>query len=157
MDQEPANALSPAVVRTLTANDHARLALIDQRLTGRSRGEWYRQRLRRALAESDVNVSLGAEVDGALVGAVLASIQFGEYGRPERLAVIDTILVHSAFQRQGVAAALLEQLIKNLRALGVDRVRTEVAWTESSLLGFLAGAGFIPVPRLVLEHGLGES
>lgn len=152
-DSTDPDALVP--VRVLTADDHARIVKIDERITGRARGEWYRQRLRRALNESALNLSLGADLDGRLVGALMGTLQYGEFGTPEPVAVLDTIIVDPDYASRGVGRALVDQLVKNLRGLRVERIRTEVDWSERALMGFLARAGFKPVPRLVLELGLG--
>ena len=147
MDSQPDGVL----VRSLKQEDAPRLVRMDQAITGRNRSAWYEGKLKRALAESDLNVSLGAEVDGCLVGAVLGSLHYGEFGLPEPIAVLDTILVEPGHARHGVGTALLDQLVKNLRALGIERLRTEVAWDQHDLNRFLAGRGFVPAPRLVLE------
>jgi GNAT superfamily N-acetyltransferase len=101
-------------------------------------------------------VSLGAELDGQLVGAVLGSIHYGEYGQAEPVAIVDTVLVDPGFQHRGVATALVEQFEKNVGALRVERLRTEVDWTERDLLGLFAKAGFAPGKRLVLERRVGD-
>ena len=144
-------------VRTLTASDAPRLVRMDQAITGRNRTAWYEGKLRRALQESDIRISLGVERDGLLVGAVLGSLHYGEYGLPEPIAVLDTILVDPGFSTQGVGTALLDQLVKNLRALGIRSLRTEVAWDEHDLSRFLGRRGFAPAPRLVLELPLEAS
>lgn len=150
-DGEPQDR-TDILVRPLAAKDLDRLVRIDQKLTGRTRRAWYEGRLKRALAETDINVSLGAEEGGFLVGALLASVHFGEYGIPEPVAVLDTILVDPECRGRGIGQALLSQLLKNLEGLRIERVRTEVAWDESELVGFLGKSGFRPVPRLVLER-----
>jgi ribosomal protein S18 acetylase RimI-like enzyme len=139
------------VIRNLKPEDCSRLVAIDEKLTGRSRRLWYEGKLKRALEESDLQVSLGAESDGRLVGAMIAAVHFGEFGLPEPLAVLDTVLVDPAFERRGIARALFEQLILNLNALRIERVRTEVAWDDHELASFFGTMGFRPVPRLVLE------
>jgi predicted N-acetyltransferase YhbS len=139
-------------IRTLRPGDCPRLVKIDQEISGRSRQAWYEGKIRRALQDADINISLGAELDGMLVGAVLGSVHFGEFGQPEPVAVLDTVLVDPAFGRRGVGRALVEQLLLNLAGLHIERLRTEVAWTELDLLGFFARSGFAPVPRLVLER-----
>lgn len=144
------------VVRTLTAADGPRLVRIDHAITGRNRTEWYSGKLARALAGSDIRISLGAERDGILVGAVLGSLQYGEFGQPEPVAVLDTVLVEPALRGQGIGDALLDQFARNLRALGIRRVRTEVGWDEHELNRFLGRRGFVPAPRLVLELALPE-
>ena len=112
-------------VRTLVAGDADRLVRIDQRLTGRNRSAWYAGKLKRALSESDVRVSLGAELDGFLVGAVLGALHYGEYGQPEAIAILDTILVDPDCAGRGVGRALMEALTRNLRAFGIERLRTD--------------------------------
>lgn len=141
-------------IRTLTVDDFERLARIDEKYTGRRRSRWFSGKLKRALDDSDVCISLGAELDGVLVGAVLGNLHYGEFGLPEPVAVFDTILVDPAYERQGVASALVEHLVRNLKALRISILRTEVAWDEQKLIGFLARKQFRPAPRLVLELDL---
>lgn len=142
-------------VRLLNLADAPRLVRMDQAITGRNRTAWYEGKLKRALKESDLQISLGAEIDGSVVGAVLGSLHYGEFGQPEPIAVLDTILVDPGFARRGIGSALLENLTRNLRALGIERLRTEVAWDEHALNRFLGLQGFVPAPRLVLELRLG--
>jgi GNAT superfamily N-acetyltransferase len=144
------------IVRSLVAADAPRLVRMDQAITGRNRTAWYEGTLRRALEDSDIRISLGAERDGVLVGAVLGSLHYGEFGLPEPIAVLDTILVDPAFAAQGVGTALFDQLVRNLRSLGIGSLRTEVAWDEHELNRFLGRRGFAPAPRLVLELHLEE-
>jgi GNAT superfamily N-acetyltransferase len=140
------------VIRTLDETDLDRMVKLDQVWSGKSRRLYLQRKLHRALAEADVRISLGAELDGFLVGAVLGSVSYGEFGSPEPVAVVDTILVDQDVARQGVASVLLEHLLRNLGAFGIETVRTEVSWNDADLVGFLAHNDFIPVPRIVLER-----
>lgn len=144
-----------ARIRTLTGGDLDRLVAMDEKHTGRRRAAWFQARLARALQDSAVRVSLGAEVDGTLVGAILGEVQYGEYGVAEPVAVLDTLLVDPAFAGQGISASLLEHLSRNLRALHIEKIRTEVAWDQQHILSFLARSGFAPAKRLVLEKDIG--
>jgi GNAT superfamily N-acetyltransferase len=143
------------VVRALRMDDCARLVRIDQAISGRNRQSWYEGKLRRALEDADVRISLGAECDGQVVGALMGSVHYGEFGQPEPVAILDTVLVDPGFSRRGVATAMLETLVRNLAALRIERLRTEVGWNELDLLAFFARSGFAPVPRLVLELPIG--
>ncbi len=143
--------LDDLTVRLLVEKDLSRLVQMDQQLTGRNRKVWYERKLRRALEETDIRISLGVEIDGVLVGALLGSLLYGEFGQPEPVAQLDTILVDRSFTGRGVGTAMLDQLLRNLRALGIERLRTEVGWDEHELSSFLAARGFSPIPRLVLE------
>jgi GNAT superfamily N-acetyltransferase len=127
---------------------------MDEQITGRTRRTWYEGKLHRALEESDLQVSLGAERDGRLVGAMLGSVHYGEFGLPEPVAVLDTVLVDHEYRGQGVGTAIFEQLTKNLQALRIERLRTEVAWDDHELMAFFGKKGFSPIPRLVLEADL---
>ena len=142
------------VVRTLSDRDLGRLVKMDQAWVGRNRSRYLEDKLKRALG-AGVQVSLGAEIDGTLVGALLGAVQYGEFGRAEPVAVLDTILVDPDFTGRGLVGALMQQLEKNLAALRIERLRTEVAWTETRLMSYLAHEGFVPVPRLVLEKTIG--
>jgi ribosomal protein S18 acetylase RimI-like enzyme len=142
------------VVRTLRDDDLPRLVKMDEQITGRARKAWYEGKLKRALQDTDVQISLGAEADGILVGAMMGSLHYGEFGLPEPVAVLDTVLVDRGFSRRGIGTEILEQLMKNLRGLRIERVRTEVSWEDQELIAFFARKGFRPVPRLVLELDL---
>ena len=144
----------PLTIRTLRADDLARLVAMDRAVTGRQRQTWYEDKVRQALAEAGVKISLGAETDGCLAGALLGAVHYGEFGLPEPVAILDTILVDPAFSRRGIAAAMFHQLVKNLKGLRVECLRTEVGLGEFALNGFLKKQGFRPAPRIVLELSL---
>ena len=140
-------------IRTLTSQDLPRLVAMDEAVTGRRRQRWYREALARS--SGGIAMGLGAEVDGVLVGALLAAVRYGEFGVPEPVAEVDTLVIDPRYRRQGVGNALMEALVLNLGALRVERVRTQIDWGEQDLLGFLARSGFAPTTRLVLERRIG--
>jgi len=141
-------------VRELRPEDLDRLVKIDSHATGMERRGYYQKRLETALEESGIRVSLAAEVDGTLVGFVIGRVYHGEYGRTESFATIDSIGVSPRVRHRGVGHALLTQLRRNLGALRVERVQTEVEWDDWELLRFLQHVGFRPAPRLALEMPL---
>jgi ribosomal protein S18 acetylase RimI-like enzyme len=138
-------------VRSVVQGDLAALIAIDRRITGRDRSAYYERKLAEALHESDVRVSLVAEQDGRPVGFIMARVDFGEFGRMEPTAVMDTIGVDPDYRGQGIGRALLSQLLVNLGTLRVERVRTEIDWRGRELLAFLDGCGFRPAQRLCLD------
>jgi len=142
------------IVRSLRENDCDRLVDMDQRITGRGRKTWFEGKLQRALGDSDVRISLGAELDGRLVGALLGSVHYGEFGLPEPVAILDTILVDNRFSRKGIASAMFRQLLRNAKALKVEFLRTELGFEEQQLTHFLEKQGFKQAPRKVLELSL---
>jgi ribosomal protein S18 acetylase RimI-like enzyme len=78
----------------------------------------------------------------------MASVDFGDFGRTEPVAVLDTIGVDPGFTGAGVGSALLSQLFVNLEALRVERVATVVERDNFGLLEFFYRAGFGPGQRL---------
>jgi GNAT superfamily N-acetyltransferase len=127
---------------------------IDQGITGLNRVEYLSRLLDEAIGDSAIRVSLVAKRQGAVVGFVMAKTDFGDFGRAEPVAVIDTIGVQHWFAGAGVGTALLSQLFLNLHALGVQRVETVVARENFDLLGFFYKAGFAPSDRLAFVKQL---
>lgn len=139
------------VVRRLMPADLDAVVRLDAKVTGRSRSEYFKLKLKENLAETGIKVSLAAERDDLFVGYLLARVYYGEFGLMEPTAVLDTLGVHPEFQHQGAGAALLRQLCTDLRGLGVGRLQTEVSWDDLDVLAFLKHEGFKPAPRLCLE------
>lgn len=139
-------------VRSMRAEDLDTLVAIDRSITGRDRRVYYEQKLAESLDETGVRVSLVAEQDGRPVGFIMARVDFGEFGRTEPEAVIDTIGVDPASTHRQVGSAMMSQLMVNLMALQVERVRTEVVWNNYTVTAFLEHCGFRPAQRLALRR-----
>jgi ribosomal protein S18 acetylase RimI-like enzyme len=143
------------VVRSLEARDLDAIVRIDASATGRTRREYYRDKVDACLRGSRLRTSLVAEVDGMVVGFLMATTHYGEFGQPEPTSVIDSLGVHRSFQHRHVGAALMRQFIMNARALGVCKLRTEVGWNEVELIRFFDRHGFRHGGRMVLESEIG--
>lgn len=141
-------------VRTIAESDLRALIAIDRRIIGRDRSNYFERKLDEALHESDVRVSLIAERDGGPVGFIMARVDFGEFGRMEPTAVMDTIGVDPDYRQQGIGRALLSQLLVNLMTLRIERIRTELDWRDRELLAFLDRCGFYPSQQLCLVHSI---
>jgi ribosomal protein S18 acetylase RimI-like enzyme len=144
-------------VRSLKENDLAAAVRIDRKLTGRDRSAYYTAKLREMLTESGIRVSLVAEEDGFVVGFVMARVDFGEFGKVDKSAVLDTIGVHPGFAGTGIGHALLSQLFLNLATLKVETVFTQVSPENIGLQRFLYSCGFHPSQRLVLSKAISIS
>lgn len=156
----PADDLGPLLrdripVRSLKETDLPAIVAIDRRITGRDRSRYFERKMAEALHESDIRVSLVAEMDGRAVGFIMARVDLGEFGRTEPAAVLDTIGVDWDYQDKGIGRALLSQLLVNLQTLRVEAVRTEIDWTQHELMAFLDRCGFRPSQRLCFSRALG--
>ncbi len=135
-------------VGLLNEGDLEGVARVDRRHTGRDRHGYLCRTVREALADSAIRISLAARMDGGVAGYLMARVDYGDFGRVEPAAVIDTMGVDPLRSRQGIGRALLSQLFVNLRGLRVERVETVVAPGNMDLLGFFYAAGLRPAERL---------
>lgn len=139
-------------VRVLKPQDIDAIVGIDEEVTGIARPEYYAHKLQLSdLRDAQINASLVAEADGRVVGFLMGTVSFGEFGIPETSAVIDTLGVAPEYQDRGVGGALFDQFRANMRAAHVDKVYTLVDWKDFGLLKFLGNMGFGPSRRLSLE------
>jgi predicted N-acetyltransferase YhbS len=145
-----------AHVRSMTRADVAEIARIDRGTTGRERGDYIASRFAEAIDDAGVRVSLVAQMDGAVVGYLMARADLGDFGRTEPVALIDTLGVEPEYAERGVGRALATQLFANLVALRVERVETVVGAMDLELLGFFASLGFAPSQRLAFVRRLTE-
>ena len=144
-----------AEVHSLREADLDAVIRIDRRLTGHDRGEYMRHKFAEALNESALRISLVAHKDGTTAGYLMATADYGDFGRAEPVAIIDTVGVDPGFSHAGIGRALLSQLFINLGALRVERVESVVAKEHFDLLGFFYRAGFGPSQRLAFVKTLG--
>lgn len=145
---EPSAELS---VRSMAEDDLASIVRLDRKITRRDRTPYYERKAAEVLRQSGVRVSLVAEWGGSFAGFVMARVDFGEFGRTEPTAVLDTIGVSPAFSRNGIGRALLSQLVLNLGSLHVERIVTQAAWNDLGLVAFLSQTGFERSQRLSFE------
>ena len=144
----------PCSSASLKLSDLEALIEIDAAESGRRRPLYFERMIQRAVQKADFQASLAAELDERTVGFVLATLFYGEYGVTEPSASIDTIGVLPEYRGRQVGSALLRQLLLNLAALRIQRVRTEVAWNDFGLLAFFERSGFAPAGRICLERQL---
>lgn len=143
--------LDEIVVRTMREEDLDAVVTIDAAAAGRRRPSYFARMLQRALTHADLQISLVAERDDRLVGFVVATLFYGEFGVAEPAATIDAIAVEPGQRGKQVGRALVRQLRLNLGALRITTLRTEVSWDDFDLLAFFRSQGFAPARRLCLE------
>jgi ribosomal protein S18 acetylase RimI-like enzyme len=151
---ETEDTAAELVVRNLRPADLDAVIALDARTAGRRRDEYLKLKLRQALSDTGIEVSLAADLRGELAGFLLARVYYGEFGTLEPVAVLDTIGVRPDLRGHGVGRALVEQLRTNLLGLGIGNLQTEVAWDNLELIRFFHRSGFRPAERLCLELDL---
>lgn len=139
------------LVRTMRPDDLGAVVAIDAAASGRRRPRYFELMLERAVKQAILQVSLVAALEQQIVGFVIASLYYGEFGIVEPTASIEAIGVDPRFRGRHVGRALMRQLRLNLGALRISLLRTEVAWDDFELLAFFKREGFAPAGRLCLE------
>lgn len=145
---------SEVSVRRLRPEDLERVIVLDGKVSGRRRDEYFKLKLKQALSDTGIEVSLAAELDGLFVGFLLARVYYGEFGALQPFAVLDTLGVHPDFRGRGIGSALIDQLRTNLLGLGIPRLQTEVSWENLEILSFFHDQGFRPAARFCLDLDL---
>jgi len=136
--------------RSLKKEDGAAVIKIDRKIVGYDRSRYFNRIIEEVFQDSAIRVSLVAECDDHVVGFVMARVDFGEFGKTEPAAVIDTLGVDPGYAHRHVGSALLSQLLANLAVLRADYVRTEVGARQLGLQGFLQKSGFSTAQSLSL-------
>ena len=150
-------ARDSVLVRTVRHNDLDALVAIDAAAVGRRRERFLALKVKQAMEDTGIAVSLVAELDDHVVGFVLARVFYGEFGVVEPSAVLDVLGVHPDYRGRRVSAALIDQLRTNLLGLGIPKLQTEVSWTNLDLISFFQHEGFTLAPRLCLDLDLART
>ncbi|HUJ80739.1 MAG TPA: GNAT family N-acetyltransferase, partial [Candidatus Acidoferrales bacterium] len=115
------NELEPGIldtdailVRTMREGDLDAIVAIDALSTGRRRPTYFELMLQRAIGQASLQISLVAELDGRVVGFLIGSLYYGEYGIVEPTASVDAIGVDPRYRGQRVGKAMMRQLRINL-------------------------------------------
>lgn len=151
---DPEQREETLLIRKLRPDDLEAVIALDARSIGRRRDEYFKIKLRQALSDTGIEVSLAAELNGGFAGFLLARVYYGEFGTIEPVAVLDTLGVRPESRGHHVGSALISQLATNLLGLGIPRLQTEVPWENIDLISFFHHEGFCPAERLCLDLDL---
>jgi ribosomal protein S18 acetylase RimI-like enzyme len=151
LESPASREFEPLAVRSLRPADLDAVVRIDKRIIGRSRRSYFEVKLKEALNNARLMVSLAVDIDGHLAGYLMGRLYYGEFGVPEPVAILDTIGVDPEHPREGIGRALMDQFRRNLNALGIERIQTEAQWNDWALIRFLDASGFEPARRICLD------
>ena len=144
------NPIENVKIRTLWKEDLDAIVEIDERVLGENRRDYWEKRLKLMDAQFS-QISLVAELKGKVLGFILGDISGWEFGVPETIGWIDTIGVEPAYQKKGLATALVRELVQNLKSFGVKTIYTLVSWNDWDLLQFFHAMGFSRGDMINLE------
>ena len=137
-------------IRTLTRDDLAAMVEIERKVLGQVRKDYWKRKFE-TIDPKASQASFIAECDGVVVGFILADVSGWEFGVSDTTGWIDTIGVDPSYQKKGLATALIQEVIKHLRSLGVKTIYTLVSWDDWDLLQFFRTMGFTRGDMINLE------
>jgi predicted N-acetyltransferase YhbS len=137
-------------IRLLKKDDLEAIVKIDEKILRENRRDYWERKLELMNNKSN-QVSLVAEVEGNVVGFILGDVSGWEFGVPDTVGWIDTIGIDPVYQKQGLATALAQELIKKLKEVGVRAIYTLVSWNDWDLLQFFHAMGFTRGDMINLE------
>src|SRR5262245_57701302 len=98
--------------RAVEMSDLDAIARIDEKLSGETRKEYWRQRLEMA-ALRPAWMSLVAETDGRVVGFLFGWVGESEFGIARRAAWVDLVAVDPPYRGRGVGHALVDRFVSS--------------------------------------------
>ena len=144
------NPLKNMKIRPLKKKDIETIVEIDEKVLGENRRDYWERKFS-LMNDKVTKISLVAEMEGKVVGFILGDVSGWEFGVPDTIGWIDTIGIDPVYQKRGLATALANEVIKNLKAIGVRAVYTLVSWSDWDLLQFFHAMGFTRGDMINLE------
>lgn len=141
-------------IRSLTELDVTRIVAIDERLTGVYRPEVWERRIMYYLRR-DPDACQVAELNGKVVGFMLADLRGGEFGLEETSGWVERFGVDPDFQGRSIGRRLFEAVVDHMKRQGATAMRTLVERSDSDLASFLRAVGFEDAPLTALEMRIG--
>ena len=136
---------------------HADLVLVvelDAHAFGSARPAYFERRLAPldAVDADTRTIFLVAVYRDQVIGFVMGTLAYGEFGLTQVTAILDSIAVHPRHQHQGVGQQLTEDFIKQSARQGASAVYTLVNWDNWTLLKVFHALGFTLASTIPLER-----
>jgi ribosomal protein S18 acetylase RimI-like enzyme len=132
-------------IRPAQAPDLPAISALDQRLTGSSKPDYWRDML-----APDRHFLVAETEKGGLAGFIAGEVRAWEFGQPPAGWVF-AIQIEPRQRQRGVGSALFEALVTRFKAQGVTRVRTLVDRKDHLILSFFRAQGMVAGPSLQLD------
>ena len=141
-------------IRRLERDDFTAVVAIDERITGRPRHDYWRDRFETAESIRPPWASMVAELDGRVVGFLLGWSSGWEFGIRGSVGWIDVIGVDPPYRGRGVGRALVQAFADAAEELrNIKTIFTLVDSGDPQIREFFGRLGFTPGKMLHLERG----
>jgi ribosomal protein S18 acetylase RimI-like enzyme len=152
-------ARSSLVIRAMRAADREAIVALDTLIRGAARPAYFERRLcvLDQPESAERQILLVSEEEDIIVGFVLGTLAYGEFGLTETAAVLDSIGVHPQVRHRAIGRELVTAFLAAGTRGGAERAYTHVDWQNWSLLKFFEELGFqlgktIPLERQIVPQ-----
>lgn len=97
-------------------------------------------------------IYLVAVFQDQVIGFVMGTLAYGEFGLTQVTAILDSIAVHPGYQHRGIGQKLTEAFMKQSLRQGASSVYTFVNWDNWTLLKVFHALGFKLASTIPLER-----
>jgi ribosomal protein S18 acetylase RimI-like enzyme len=141
-------------IRPMQQADLAVVVELDAHAFGSARPAYFERRLAsRASVDAETRaIFLVAAYRDQVIGFVMGTLAYGEFGLTQVTAILDSIAVHPHYQHQGIGQQLTETFIKRSARQGASAVYTLVNWDNWALLKVFHALGFVLASTIPLER-----
>lgn len=106
------------------------------------------------IKEGSEEATLGAEIDGELVGFLIGRTSYWEYGNSLKTGWIVAMGILPGYQGIGIGKILGNQIITYFKKEEVRRIKAIVDWDQSDLIAYFKALGFLKSTEFVLHKDL---
>ena len=141
-------------IRPMRQADLSIVVELDAHVFGSMRSAYFERRLV-VLDGTDTEartIFLVAVYQDQVIGFVMGTLAYGEFGLTQVTAILDSIAVHPGYQHQGIGQKLTEAFMKQSVRQGASAVYTFVNWDNWTLLKVFHALGFKLASTIPLER-----
>ena len=141
-------------IRPMRQTDLSIVVELDAHVFGSSRPAYFERRLVVLdSADSETRaIFLVAIYQDQVIGFVMGTLAYGEFGLTQVTAILDSIAVHPGYQHQGIGQKLAEAFMKQSAKQGASAIYTLVNWDNWTLLKVFRALGFELASTIPLER-----
>jgi ribosomal protein S18 acetylase RimI-like enzyme len=141
-------------IRPMRQTDLSIVVQLDAHVFGSMRPAYFERRLV-VLDSADAEaraIFLVAVYQDQVIGFVMGTLAFGEFGLTQVTAILDSIAVRPGYQHQGIGQKLTEAFMQQSAYQGASSVYTLVNWENWTLLKVFHALGFELASTIPLER-----
>ncbi|MHA1448001.1 MAG: GNAT family N-acetyltransferase [Candidatus Hodarchaeales archaeon] len=149
-----ANEALNVKIRSLSLDDLPKIKQIEKKILFSKDQEHIEISVPDYIKEGPEEATLGAEIDGELIGFLIGRTSYWEYGNSFKTGWIVAMGILPSFQGHGIGKILGNRIINYFKKEKVRRIKAIVDWDQSDLIAYFKTLGFSKSTEFVLHKDL---